>query len=457
MNIPHEFSHPVRIGRGSFSTVYRAYQRKFERYVVLKILPWDRARETGRIEKEVRVLASLRLPCVPQIYDVVRLRKKVMIVMEWVRGIPLASLMERTLTADISATLASAIIGSLTLLHNNNIVHCDLKPENILIVPDSRIFFVDFGFSFPHYIVGSSSGVIQGTPAYMAPELWSCRDPIDYKKVDLFALGIILRNLLGKQLPAAAAELTAGDPAGRPQNCASFEKTWRVLCPPASDAETLRLNIGSAVEEYTARLLLAGARELHGKGRSEEAYALLTESLEAWPDNSEALDYLQNKFSTPIRTPWKKRIVFATAAAFTVAAALFAAYFLGMHSSSSRDFIGDLPVRSEESKLLSLLIDHHAVRQPPSLPVALREISGGMNLIGTIVVVGLTGKGSLFIDGEQVSRRQESRVAVALKGGTHRVEWFDSTVQRRYGETIEVLPFEIKTISLTRFINGTRG
>jgi predicted Ser/Thr protein kinase len=454
MNIPSEFSHQVRIGSGSFSTVYRAYQRKLERHVVLKVLPSTRVEETGKIEKEAHVLASLRLPCVPHIYDVVRFKKKVMMVMEWVRGIPLDRLMERTMTAGVSTALASALINGLTLLHDNKITHGDLKPENIMVTPDGRIFFVDFGFSSLQRVVGSSSGVIQGTPSYMAPELWSCPDALDCKKVDLYALGIILRNLLGNELPPMAAELTANDPADRPRDCASFEKTWDMLSLPAADAEILRSIVGSAVEEYTARLLLTGARDLYGKGRSEEAYMLLTESLEAWPDNDEALDYLQNKFSTPIRTPGKKRMALATASV-ALTAALAAAYFLGMHASPSRVYARDMPVRSEEGGRFSLLIGPHPVRQQPSLPVALREIPGGMNFTATIVVAGIAGNGSLFVDGDPVMIGRERLIAIAIPAGTHRVEWRDSTAERRYGETVEVMPFEKKTVSLARFIDGT--
>ncbi len=459
MNIPREFSHPVQIGRGSFSKVYRAYQQKLERHVVLKIIPLPRAEEADRTVQEAHVLASMRLPCVPHIYDVVRFRKKVIIVMEWVRGIPLAALMDRPMAADCSAAIASAIICNLALLHNNTIVHCDLKPENIIVAPDAKIVFVDFGFSFLQHAghAGrSASGVMQGTPAYMAPELWSCRDAIDYKKADLFALGVVLQNLLGASLPAFAAQLTESDPAARPQDCASFEKTWRGLRPPAANAGALAAFIGPAVEEYIARLLLAGARQLHGDGRKEEAYSLVTESLEAWPDNPEAIDFLQNRFSLPIRAPGKKNRALGVAAAAAFIAALIAAYVLGMRSSSPRDSAGGrAALRDPDERHVSLLTAPRAARQVKSPPIALRGIAAGMDVTGTVTIIIPDRAGSLVIDGTTVAHRRGERGAVSLPAGTHRIEWFDSTMQRRYGETIELLPFESKTISFARFIHGT--
>jgi serine/threonine protein kinase len=457
MKIPREFSHPVRIGQGSFSTVYRAYQRTLERPVVLKSLPLASPRESGKVKREVRVLASLRLPCVPQIYDVIRMKKNIMIVMEWVRGIPLSFLMERTAASDDLSALATSLIESLALLHGNNVVHGDLKPENILVTADMRIFFIDFGFSLLHRNADRPSGVIQGTPAFMAPELWSSRDTIDYKKVDVYALGVLLGRLLGKAMPPFAAELTSSDPAGRPDDCALFEQTWRARMSPMADTQVLRSAIGSAVEEYIAHLLLAGARELHGKGRDQEAYALLTESLDAWPDNAEALDYLQNKFSTPLSASAGKKKFFAAAAGFAVASALLAAYFIGVHSSASPDIIGALSVLNDEPRVASLLSSPRGRLSSSPSQVALREIGANMDLTGTIVVMGFSGKGSLIVDNNKISVGGQYRVALTLPIGTHRVEWIDFAANRRCGETIELLPFEKKTVSLQRFINGPQG
>jgi predicted Ser/Thr protein kinase len=455
MKIPKHFTHPVAIGRGSFSKVYRVYQPKLDRQAVLKVIPLQHATDAAGIEKEAHILASMRLPCVPHIYDIIRSRKQVVIVMEWVRGIPLSSLMGKPMTPDIAAAIASAVISAIALLHDNNIVHRDIKPQNILIAPD-KVFLVDFGFSSLHPAVGSNTGVIQGSPAYMAPELWSCQNPIDYKRSDLYALGVVLRGLLGEDLPAFAAELTTTDPAGRPLDCIAFEKTWREFCPPMADASTLRASISTAVEEYIAHLLLSGARELNGKLRRDEAYALLTESLEAWPDNPEALDFLQTRFSAPLSAPRRNRLLLGCAVATAFAAACVAAYVLGIRSSSPREFPdATVTSRDEGNGRLSLLILPHHVRQTPSAPIVLRDGKAGMDITGKLIVMIPERAGSLLIDKTPVAHTSGESAVALLSAGMHRIEWFDSTEMRTYGETISLLPFETKTISFARFIHGT--
>jgi serine/threonine protein kinase len=456
MNIPREFTHPLAIGRGSFSGVYRVYQPKLERHVVLKVIPLKDTRGADVIEKEARVLASMCLPCVPHIYDVIRFRKQVIIVMEWIHGIPLAVLMERSLAPDISSTLASSVIGAVALLHNNNIVHRDLKPENIMFTSDNRVFLVDFGFSFVNGAHDAPAGVIQGTPSYMAPELWSCRDEIDYKKADLYALGMVLRSLLGEKLPPFAAVLTSNDPVGRPQDCALFEKTWRALHPAGANNDTVSASLRPAVEEYTAHLLLKGARELNAGKKREEAYAILTESLEAWPDNPDALDFLQSKFSTPVRTTGNKRILLGIIAALVFVITCFAAYLLGMRSSSSAEFISTHSrIFDTEDNRLRLLTSSHPDRRSQPVTLVLRDSTGGADLTGTLIVTLPKSTGSLFIDKKPVAYPNGESATATLCAGTHRIEWIDSARMRTVGETVGLLPFETKTISLVRFADGT--
>jgi hypothetical protein len=238
--------------------------------------------------------------------------------------------------------------------------------------------------------------------------------------------------------------LTANDPELRPCDCALFKKNWRANCLHSKELQLPCEDIAAAVEEYTARMLLTGARELQGKGKSEDAYALLTESLDIWPDNSDALDYLQNKFSTPIRNTRRRRTVLVTAATFAIILAVVTAYFFGTQSSGSPDVIGKLSIQQDETRYISLLRSSKNFQSSQSPSVALRETGGGMNLTGTINVIGSCGKGSLFIDGNPVTEWKNGGVSILLKVGTHRIEWLDSTSQRRFGEIVEVLPFEKK-------------
>ena len=75
-------------------------------------------------------------------------------------------------------------------------------------------------------------------------------------------------------------------------------------------------------------------------------------------------------------------------------------------------------------------------------------------MVTAVVIAPCPGNGALTVDGETIRNPVDKSIAVSLAAGTHRVEWFDSSARRRYGETIDVLPFEIITVSLTRFNHG---
>jgi serine/threonine protein kinase len=372
--------------------------------------------------------------------------------MEWVRGIPLSVLLEKTLTSDCAMTLASAIISCLSNLHKNNVAHCDLKPENILITSDFRVSLVDFGFSQLHNSPNLSTGILQGTPAYMAPELWSARETIDYKKVDLYALGILLSRLLGTMIPSFTEELTATDPELRPCDCVSFEKKWRSQIQCSSAPAAVCSTVPFAVDEYIAQMLLQGARELYGKKRYEDAYAICTESLNIWPDNPEALEFLQSKFSLPKKVAGRKLAVFTAIVAIILA--ISSAYIIGTQTSEPVDIFSNISLPQEEKRLVFPAASPHGNSSTAPSAVALRQTGGGLDLTGAVKIVRTSEKGSLFIDGKLLADCTDGEVSVLLRAGTHRIEWYDSLLRRRFGETVALLPFEKKTVSLKRFLHG---
>lgn len=456
MNIPREFSRPVRIGNGTFSTVYRVYQPALERHVALKILPYSKKQVNTAIDQEMRILASLQLSCVPHIYDVKSFRNQIVLVMEWIRGVPLSLLFKLPIPAECRMVIATSIVKNLANLHTSNVIHGDLKPENILITSDLRVLFVDFGFSLLQNVKEHANGVIQGTPGFMAPELWSSdTDSINYKKVDLYALGIVLREFSGDAFPAFANDLTAEDPLQRPSDAVVFEKIWSGNIKSDAVIEVCSDVVAGAVMEYLARMLLSGSRELYAKGKSEDAYALLTESLEIWPDQQEALEFLQQKYSSPVKKYGIKRMAVAAASAVIIVLLLTIAYFAGKQDSVSG--IGSFNVSNDDVQKVSLVLPSQRNQILTSPPVALRETGGGMNLPGTLSIWhNPEKKGKLIIDGAPVAEFSNGTISIQLKAGLHRVEWIDSVSQKRFGEIVELLPFEHKKISVKRFVDGKR-
>jgi len=454
MKLPRGYSHPVKIGRGAFSTVYRAYQRRLERNVALKTVPLHNAGDAVEVEREARVLASINLQCLPRIFDICRTGKTVVIVMEWIRGVPLSSLIERGLSERSRHAIAGELIHAVALLHGNNIVHRDLKPQNVIVTPERGLFLVDFGFSSSQRTsFDADVAALRGTPAFMAPELWVHQEGVDFKKADLYSLGVTLQRLFAAGLPDGAKRLLQSDPALRPANCATFERDWLKWCPHL-DLESLRSEITGTSSEYTARLLLDGACDLYGHDRREEAYALLVESLDIWPDNPEALAFLRTRFSLPIGKGWRRRLLAWSGGMLVAGTALVGAYISGVRSIGPRIAAVASPIESIGEHRLSLPVTWNHRLKTPETTAALRHIAAGGEPAGSAVVI-LPGRGGmLFVDGQPIGAIKRDRVTLQLSAGTRRVEWFDSAAGRRFGETIDLRPFSLRTIALRRFVDG---
>jgi eukaryotic-like serine/threonine-protein kinase len=118
------------------------------------------------------------------------------------RSIPLPALL------DIAVQLA----GALEAAHARGIVHRDLKPDNVMLTEDGRVKVLDFGLakqtgpdveaSDEHTALGTRSGVVMGTPAYMSPEQVMGK-PLDHRS-DIFSLGILVHELATGRRPFAA-------------------------------------------------------------------------------------------------------------------------------------------------------------------------------------------------------------------------------------------------------------
>jgi len=185
--------------------VYRALDPRLEREVAIKVIRSvsSSAEAQARLWREARAAASISHPGVCQIYDVGESEEQLFIVMELLTGQSLASrLKEGALKPDEAATIALAILAALGALHSRHIVHRDLKPSNVFLT-DGGIKLLDFGLARTRQSMAgieqtlTQTGMIVGTPRYMAPEQWaeSSLDP----RSDLFAAGAILFEMLSGQ------------------------------------------------------------------------------------------------------------------------------------------------------------------------------------------------------------------------------------------------------------------
>jgi hypothetical protein len=193
------------IGRGGMGVVYRAWQTELRRSVALKwLLAAADAAARARFRTEAEAVARLYHPNIVQVYDFGEVDGRPYFSMELVEGGTLAGLVRGgplpvRHAAELTATLARAI----DYAHARGVVHRDLKPANVLLAPGGTPKVTDFGLA--KLLVGgveqTASGVVLGTPAYMAPEQAGAREAPVTAAVDIYALGAILYEMLTGRTP----------------------------------------------------------------------------------------------------------------------------------------------------------------------------------------------------------------------------------------------------------------
>ena len=204
-----------KLGEGGMGVVYAARDDRLGRTVALKMVSRlandDSARQ--RLWREARAAASVNHPNVCQIYEIAEDAGELFIAMELLEGESLAERLRRgALSAPDAIPIGLGILAALTALHARGIVHRDLKPSNVFLTKHG-VKLLDFGLARPELAgtldPGSGvtrTGVVMGTPRYMAPEQVS-GDAVD-ARTDLFAAGTILFEMLAGR-PAFAGRTVA--------------------------------------------------------------------------------------------------------------------------------------------------------------------------------------------------------------------------------------------------------
>lgn len=187
------------IGKGGMGRVYRAEQLGLDRIVALKILhPAIGAspEERSRLLQEAKICARLSHPNIVEVYDVGEWNDQAYIAMECIRGVELHRLMKQGIERRRGLLLLAEVCRALQCAHDAGVVHRDLKPENVLVEEGGRARVVDWGLAKSHEASRrlTRTGVIMGTPTYMAPE--QIRSMPLTGACDLYALGVMLYELL---------------------------------------------------------------------------------------------------------------------------------------------------------------------------------------------------------------------------------------------------------------------
>ncbi|MBK9711505.1 MAG: protein kinase [Kouleothrix sp.] len=199
-----------QIGEGGYGVVYRAYQPLVGRDVAVKIILPQYANQADfirRFESEAHLVARLEHPYIVPLYDYWREPDGAFLVMRWLRGGSLHSLLlNGPLPTELLDRMIDQVGGALATAHRRGVVHRDLKPANILLDEDGNAYLADFGIAKD---LGKKISPFQtdqqavvGSPAYIAPEQVKS-DQIS-PQTDIYSLGVMLYEILTGQLPFQA-------------------------------------------------------------------------------------------------------------------------------------------------------------------------------------------------------------------------------------------------------------
>jgi serine/threonine-protein kinase len=268
------------LGEGGMGAVYLAEHPFMGRKAAIKVLRREFAEDRGLVERfmnEARAANAIRHPNIIDIMDVGRMPNGIpYLMMEFLEG---ESLSQRIARGTLPVTEAIDVIlqttSALAAAHTKGIVHRDLKPDNLYLVPDDaapggvRVKVLDFGIAklrddLSGGMAKTQAGALMGTPPYMSPE--QCRgitDAIDHR-TDVYAMGIILYEMLCGHPPFVSegwgevvlAHLTKPPPSPRAEN-ATIPETLEVvilkaLAKDPNDRFATAADMRSALRAMTA-------------------------------------------------------------------------------------------------------------------------------------------------------------------------------------------------------------
>jgi serine/threonine-protein kinase len=262
-----------QLGRGAMGIVYRAQDDMLMRTVAIKTVALtgsskERDIHEARFLQEARAAGALNHPVIITIYDVGREADTAFIAMELVEGKDLRELIaDVTLTPSRSVAIAAAVAEGLAFAHERGIVHRDIKPGNIMVLHDGRVKIMDFGIArLTEPAVKTQTGVLLGSPQYMAPEQ-IIGQPLDHR-ADIFSLGLVLYEMLtgtkafqGEDIPELTFKL-ANLPAAPPSHIAPD-------LPPVIDFIVARALKKRPDDRYSSATELA--KDLHAAMKEVQA------------------------------------------------------------------------------------------------------------------------------------------------------------------------------------------
>ncbi|MBL8754150.1 MAG: serine/threonine protein kinase [Planctomycetes bacterium] len=270
------------LGRGGMGVVYRARQRTLDREVAVKLIRPEQLHFPGvreRFRREIEIVAKLQHEGIVQLYSFGEDRGIPWFAMEWIRGVSLASIVDTLAksgrvptSADLAACFGEAgargdraplfdgdwidvavriverAAVALDQAHQQGVLHRDIKPSNIMVTPSGRVVLLDFGLAWtPAADRLTRSGAELGTIHYMAPEQFRGAEARIDERTDVYALGLVLRELVtlraafpGSTIDEVARQVREGLCAPFSGSRSSLQRDVETICLVAMDRDPQR-------------------------------------------------------------------------------------------------------------------------------------------------------------------------------------------------------------------------
>jgi serine/threonine protein kinase len=269
------------LGSGGMATVYKGYDPALDRNVAIKVIstagqPGDFA---ARFRREARVVARLRHPNIVHIYHFGVQHDIVYMVQELLSGPTLERHIRqagrRRMTAERVHTIVGQLATALDFAHSQGVIHRDVKPSNALYNAHGQIVLTDFGIArgpADAMRTATGPGVVMGTPGYLAPEQAISSVTLT-PACDIYALGVVLFELLTGQLPFEA-DTPMGVVLKHLYDDPPLPSGLRTDLPPALDKVVLRALSKEPAERYpTAGALTQALRAAWAQSRTSVSQA----------------------------------------------------------------------------------------------------------------------------------------------------------------------------------------